>query len=186
MQAKDKKEALLKTAEQMFSVHGYVGVSVEQITKNAGVAKGTFYIYFRSKDELYLSIVRNYKQEALNLLNSEVKNLPIDKRLELKFLKSIEKINNVPIIKEIFLENKKYYSPSVNPISLWKLNVDLLKILIKDESSKLNEGISVQDLAQINSILIVLLRYEKHCGKNCFWPFMKKFIKIIVTGLIKK
>jgi AcrR family transcriptional regulator len=50
--AADKRTALLDAAEAVLVEHGLVGATVDQITARAGVAKGTFYLYFRSKDEV--------------------------------------------------------------------------------------------------------------------------------------
>lgn len=48
----DKREALLDAAEAVLVEGGLAGATVDQITARAGVAKGTFYLYFRTKDEV--------------------------------------------------------------------------------------------------------------------------------------
>lgn len=48
----DKRTTLLDAAEAVLVEHGLVGATIDQITSRAGVAKGTFYLYFRSKDEV--------------------------------------------------------------------------------------------------------------------------------------
>ncbi len=50
--AEVRREELLDTALELFLADGYDRVSVEQITRAADVAKGTFYHYFTSKQEL--------------------------------------------------------------------------------------------------------------------------------------
>jgi AcrR family transcriptional regulator len=50
--AVDKRTALLDAAEAVLIEHGLGGATVEQIAARAGVAKGTFYLYFKSKDEV--------------------------------------------------------------------------------------------------------------------------------------
>ncbi len=50
--AADKRTLLLDAAEAALVEHGLVGATVDHITSSAGVAKGTFYLYFRSKDEV--------------------------------------------------------------------------------------------------------------------------------------
>jgi AcrR family transcriptional regulator len=47
-----KKTALLASAYDLFLSEGYSKTTISDITKNAGVAKGTFYLYFADKDEL--------------------------------------------------------------------------------------------------------------------------------------
>ena len=48
----DKRTMLLEAAESVLVEQGLVGATIDQITARAGVAKGTFYLYFRSKDEV--------------------------------------------------------------------------------------------------------------------------------------
>lgn len=48
---------MLEAAEQVFGAKGYHGASVTEITRAAGVAQGTFYLYFRGKKEIFLDLV---------------------------------------------------------------------------------------------------------------------------------
>jgi len=67
----DKKELLISAARDVFLEHGYKKTTVSMIAKKAGVAVGSFYNYFESKEEIFLLI---YAKE-----NSRVKNEIIDK-----------------------------------------------------------------------------------------------------------
>ena len=53
------RRRLLTAAEQEFGSKGYHGASVSSITQRADSAQGTFYLYFRSKEELFLTLVRD-------------------------------------------------------------------------------------------------------------------------------
>ncbi len=48
-----KKNALLESALELFTQHGYQGTSIEMITENIGFSTGTFYLYFKNKVEIY-------------------------------------------------------------------------------------------------------------------------------------
>jgi AcrR family transcriptional regulator len=48
---------VLEAAENVFGERGYYGASVTEITRAAGVAQGTFYLYFRGKKEIFLDLV---------------------------------------------------------------------------------------------------------------------------------
>ncbi len=50
---------LLAVARDLFVARGYDGVNVAEICDAAGIAKGSFYKYFGSKDEIYLAAVRS-------------------------------------------------------------------------------------------------------------------------------
>src|SRR5258708_22008706 len=51
------RQRVLEAAEQVFGDKGYYGASVTEITRAAGVAQGTFYLYFRGKKETFLDLV---------------------------------------------------------------------------------------------------------------------------------
>jgi AcrR family transcriptional regulator len=55
--AGERRDELLATALQLFLEHGYERTSVEQITSAVGVAKGTFYHYFTTKQDLLEQLV---------------------------------------------------------------------------------------------------------------------------------
>ncbi len=48
-----RREELKKAAIKVFSEHGYHSAKVSQIVAEAGVAQGTFYLYFNSKQEIF-------------------------------------------------------------------------------------------------------------------------------------
>jgi AcrR family transcriptional regulator len=51
------RERLLESAKILFSQKGYYATSVEDIVESAGFSKGAFYFYFKSKEELFKSLV---------------------------------------------------------------------------------------------------------------------------------
>jgi TetR/AcrR family transcriptional repressor of nem operon len=54
------REQIVESALTEFHGRGFNGCSVEDITKGAGVPKGSFYNHFRSKEELGAEVVRRY------------------------------------------------------------------------------------------------------------------------------
>jgi AcrR family transcriptional regulator len=52
----DKKAEILRCARVLFSSKGFKNTSVSDITKMAGMAAGTFYLYFPSKENLFMEI----------------------------------------------------------------------------------------------------------------------------------
>lgn len=51
------RQHLLTAAEQVFAQKGFAHASVQEITQRAGVALGTFYIYYPNKEALFLELV---------------------------------------------------------------------------------------------------------------------------------
>lgn len=62
-----KKERLIKAGMFYFSINGIAATRVEDITKKAGVAKGTFYTYFSSKEDLLEDIMVQKMEKYVGL-----------------------------------------------------------------------------------------------------------------------
>jgi AcrR family transcriptional regulator len=61
------EKTILETALRMFSSHGFENVTVDDIVKRAGLSKGSFYVYFKSKDEILVNQFKridDYYQEV--------------------------------------------------------------------------------------------------------------------------
>jgi AcrR family transcriptional regulator len=58
------RERLLGAAEDIFSELGYHEASIVKITEAAGVAQGTFYLYFASKQEIFEELVRDLNRRV--------------------------------------------------------------------------------------------------------------------------
>ncbi len=52
------RQRLLAAAEELFGTRGYHATSITDITRQAGVAQGTFYLYFPSKRAIFAELVR--------------------------------------------------------------------------------------------------------------------------------
>jgi len=51
-----RRAQLLKAARKVFRAKGYAGATVSEIVREAGVAQGTFYLYFPSKRDAAVSL----------------------------------------------------------------------------------------------------------------------------------
>ena len=60
-----KRDAILRAAIDVFAERGFFNAQVADVARAAGVAAGTVYLYFRSKDDLLVSIFERTMKEAL-------------------------------------------------------------------------------------------------------------------------
>src|SRR5262245_54437742 len=60
-----KRDAILRAAIDVFADRGYFNAQVADVARGAGVAAGTVYLYFRSKDDLLISIFERGMRDAL-------------------------------------------------------------------------------------------------------------------------
>ena len=60
-----KYEAILRAAIKVFAGSGFFNSKVADVAREAGVADGTVYLYFKNKDDILVSIFNHYMEEAL-------------------------------------------------------------------------------------------------------------------------
>jgi Transcriptional regulator len=73
--AGDKREAILRAAISVFAHNGYFNSKVADIAREAGVADGTVYLYFKSKEEILHSIFDRSVEEALEAARTQVQRV---------------------------------------------------------------------------------------------------------------
>ncbi len=61
----DKRNAILRAAIRVFAHNGYFNSKVADIARAAGVADGTVYLYFKSKEEILHSVFDRNMEEAI-------------------------------------------------------------------------------------------------------------------------
>ncbi len=63
-----KRRQVLDGARKVFLADGFDGASMNEIARIAGVSKGTLYVYFDSKEELFAALIREEKREQAEQL----------------------------------------------------------------------------------------------------------------------
>ncbi|MCM8711580.1 TetR/AcrR family transcriptional regulator [Clostridium sp. SYSU_GA19001] len=82
------KKVIFETAIKEFSQNGYSGATMDNIAESAGVAKGTLYYHFKSKEEIFKYIIT----AGMGLMNEEVKNAADSQEDILNKLRAICKV----------------------------------------------------------------------------------------------
>jgi TetR/AcrR family fatty acid metabolism transcriptional regulator len=78
----DKREAILRSAIRVFSRNGYFNSKVADIARDARIADGTVYLYFKSKEEILHSIFDRAMEEFISEGKREISQITEpDKRL---------------------------------------------------------------------------------------------------------
>jgi len=78
-----RKSELLDAARSVFSRKGFHDATIDDVAREAGVAKGTVYLYFESKQEIYLAALRDGIETLIQEMRAEAaKAGPADVRLK--------------------------------------------------------------------------------------------------------
>ncbi len=75
---------LLKAAEEIIGEKGYHETSVYAITEHAGVAMGTFYLYFRGKKDIFRELIYYVHHEVRKYIQIAIKDIPDRKEAEVE------------------------------------------------------------------------------------------------------
>lgn len=108
-----KKNNIIKAATRLFSDKSFYDVTMDDIAVRANVSKGTLYLYFSSKENLYLEILEHTFDSIESILEREVA----------KSDSAPEKLKKLLYI----------------IIKFYRENIDVLKILSRDETHLIRE-----------------------------------------------
>lgn len=68
----DKHEAILDAAYELFGSGGFYETKMSEVAERAGIAKGTVYLYFKSKEELFMAVTRRDCEGFLEQLEQKL------------------------------------------------------------------------------------------------------------------
>src|SRR5580765_7010237 len=71
-----KRDAILRAAIDVFAERGFFNAQVADVARAAGVAAGTVYLYFKSKDDLLVSIFERSMRDGLSDSREAIAGLP--------------------------------------------------------------------------------------------------------------
>ncbi|MBR0553395.1 TetR/AcrR family transcriptional regulator [Stakelama marina] len=61
----ERRRVILRAATEVFAARGYRAATMEEIAAAAGVAKGTLYLYFPSKEALFFALFERFADDAM-------------------------------------------------------------------------------------------------------------------------
>lgn len=84
-QRKEREDLILQAAEEVLSERGYHEMSIDEIAARVGIAKGTVYLHFASKEDLVFALFEREVQ-AFALKIEETMALPLSARTRLEMI----------------------------------------------------------------------------------------------------
>jgi len=68
----DREAAILRAASAIFNAKGYSKTSMAEIARNAGVADGTLYLYFKNKEDLVRAVLARFYAQLTETAQQDV------------------------------------------------------------------------------------------------------------------
>ncbi len=121
---REKKECILSAATRLFARFGFKKTSVDQIAKDAGVAKGTVYLAADTKEDLFYQAVhrevRAYAAEIAKLIDPRKR---ADELLVETTLAGLQYLDERPLVRDLIFGNLQLILPE------WADRLDELRAL---------------------------------------------------------
>lgn len=184
------KRKIFETSMDLFAKKGYDATSIEEITAVVGVAKGTLYYHFSSKEEIFNFLV----EEGMNLLKNSI---------EIKTSKletSIDKIKAVILVQiKILIKYESFIT--IIASQMWgneprNINcreyvfgyIDKIEEIIKvgQKNGEIKQGDAKLIASEIFGLLCSNLSYRLKTNKEIdILKAKKEYESVILEGLIK-
>lgn len=155
-----RRDELLDVALDLCMSVGFDSMSVEQVTNAAGVAKGTFYHYFASKQDLLAQLVDRFGNELFTYLEGEMERVSGDAVARLLALTSLSaewKVEHMPsaLASVPYLFKEENYTLRHKLFSAWLGRTRPLLLGVVEQGAR--EGVfSITDPASITDIILSL------------------------------
>jgi AcrR family transcriptional regulator len=82
----ERRAEIIETARRLFVKEGFAGVSVKRIVGEIGVAQGTFYYYFATKEKVLDAIIEDYIRELCESFDAIAGDPAMDPRAALELM----------------------------------------------------------------------------------------------------
>jgi len=136
----ERKNEILDVAQELFLTQGYEKTSVENIIKKVDVAKGTFYYYFESKEDLLDELVKRMTSKIQIEIKKIVEKTDLDAVSKLEKAYSVAsniKLENIHLIK---LMSKILYEKD-NLILRYKVYKSNVELVVPEFAKVIDQGV---------------------------------------------
>lgn len=198
----EKRNEILDAAEKLFSAKGYEKCTVNNILDSVGIAKGTFYYYFKSKEEVLDSIIDRVTEmvvkrvetiAANNQLSPKEKlihailSMKVENEIDNEFMDRLHKPENALIHQKSLTLMVKRITPYFDKIIAEGINKGVFKsefpkqylqIFLTSSMTLLDDGIfkaSIEEQQMIIRALAALLEKMMGVRDGDFWNMIKVY-----------
>lgn len=154
----NKEDKIFEAALQLFTTKGFHGTPTSEIAKTAGVANGTLFHYFKTKEDLINNLYLHVKNEMVEASVTEVENInSLKLKMEYLWSKTIQWALTNP--QKIFFIQQYMYSPYITTNT--QEEVDKIKEIYTD---LIQEGIATGEIQDISVDLIYIIATQQMFG----------------------
>ncbi|HEX2946713.1 MAG TPA: TetR/AcrR family transcriptional regulator [Clostridia bacterium] len=187
----DKKAEILRCGKELFSSRGFKASNIAEITKMAGMATGTFYNYYPSKEKLFMEI---YMDENAKLKKRIIDSLDLDAEPMQVMMEMLaanyEGMSSNPILKEWYNKdvfnrierNFREENGLGNVDFLYESFIDVVKKWQKDGKMRndIDTGMIMAIFASITNVDL----HKEEIGLGYFPEVLQYIGEFVMKGLM--
>lgn len=186
----DKREELRRCGRELFSSMGFKDTNVADITKMAGVAAGTFYLYYPSKDQLFMELFmeENVKLKKSMMASIDIEGDPVVVMQQMMLL-NLQGINANPLLRQwynrdVFSKIERNYRQEKGIEHFDFMYDGFIDIVIKWQAGgKMRSDIDSTMIMAIFTALINIDTHKEEIGLQYFPKVMEHMAGFIMQGL---
>lgn len=187
----DKKALIYDCAKELFSAKGFKDTNISEITKRAGMAVGTFYSYYPSKEKIFMDIFweenAKLKQRCFQSLNLE--QSPMDVVGEMLKL-NVEGTKANPILREwynrnVFEKLEQAYREENGVDSVDFLYDSFLELItLWQQQGKMRKDIDSKMIMMVFAAIINVDTHKEEIGIEYFPELLHFMTELIMKSLM--
>jgi AcrR family transcriptional regulator len=186
----DKKSIIYNCAKELFSKKGFKDTNISEITQKAGIAVGTFYNYYPSKEKLFMDIFidENAKLKRHCIRSLDLSKSPLEIVKQMLALNA-EGLNTNPILNEwnnkaVFSRIEQLYREE-NGIQAVDFIFDSFHDLVKEwqAQGKMRRDIDSKMIMMMFAAIINIDTHKEEIGLEYFPELLNHLTELIMKGL---
>ncbi len=157
------KNLIFLSAVKVFSSNGYDGATMDEIAMNAGVAKGTLYYHFKSKEEIFKYII----SEGMKLMQDEIDTAANNGDTAIDRLKSVFRIQL-----DLVHRNRDFFKVIAG--QLWGKELrqfelrDIMQNYIKGIEALIDDAMKSKNVKEGKSMLVAYSFIGNLCASSIY------------------
>lgn len=187
------RDRLLERGKELFGTFGLKKTSIEELTKAAGIAQGTFYLFYNSKEELYFDLLQKEEEQFRNRMLQEHLGKGLLTRDAFKrFLReALSVFETNPFLRQMLeTDTMQQVMRKLPPDVLEKhlaRDIDVFQPLIAGWQ---REGgmarLSPDLIVSVIRALVILSLQKRLIGEPLYRQTIELYIDFVTNGLLKK
>lgn len=187
------RQKLIEEGKQRFEALGLRKTSVEDLTKASGIAQGSFYMFFVSKEELFYHILLEEEAVIRNQLLALVSEAAIVTKegIQRFLLDALRLLGESPLIRQMYLEGEFAQLVRKLPAELLEQNFSedtdaLMPVIRTWQAAGILVHTRPEIIVSMIRSLVLLTLHKQEIGADIYTDTLSFLLDLISEGMVSK